>query len=105
MISPRARRNYVGHSHTDQSSILRFIEDNWHLGRLGNQSTDAGAGSPLSMFDFNENHARPAEAESRPVHRQPLSTQIYLAWNADRRDVSWVTRWINPRAGNGRSYR
>jgi phospholipase C len=36
---------------------LRFIEDNWHLGRLGNQSTDAGAGSLLGMFDFNEHHS------------------------------------------------
>ena len=37
---------------TDQSSIIRFIEDNWNLGRLGGDSTDAKAGSVFGMFDF-----------------------------------------------------
>jgi phospholipase C len=52
VISPFARRNYVDHSITDQSSILRFIEDNWGTGRLGNQSFDAKAGSLDGMFSF-----------------------------------------------------
>ena len=52
MISPFARRNYVDHSITDQSSILRFIEDNWRTGRIGNQSFDAKAGSLNGMFSF-----------------------------------------------------
>ena len=56
MISPYAKRNYVDHTVTDQSSILRFIEDNWTLGRIGNQSFDAIAGSLESMFDFNSRH-------------------------------------------------
>ena len=43
---------------TDQSSLLRFIEDNWHLGRLGNQSSDAIAGSLRGMFDFDDHHSR-----------------------------------------------
>jgi phospholipase C len=58
VISPWARQNYVDHTLTDQSSVLRFIEDNWHLGRLGNQSTDAVAGSLGGMFDFHEGHPR-----------------------------------------------
>jgi phospholipase C len=58
VISPWARQNHVDHDVTDQSSILRFIEDNWHLGRIGNQSTDAVAGSLLGLFDFDENHPR-----------------------------------------------
>jgi phospholipase C len=58
VISPWARQNHVDHNVTDQSSVLRFIEDNWMLGRLGNQSTDAIAGSILGMFDLNEDHAR-----------------------------------------------
>ena len=37
---------------TDQSSILRFIEGNWGLGRIGNQSLDAKAGSLMNMFNF-----------------------------------------------------
>ncbi|NOZ41766.1 MAG: alkaline phosphatase family protein [Alphaproteobacteria bacterium] len=53
VVSPWARQNFVDHSVTDQTSILRFIEDNWHLGRLGNQSFDAKAGSLLNMFDFS----------------------------------------------------
>ncbi|MDT8069666.1 MAG: alkaline phosphatase family protein [Terriglobia bacterium] len=52
VISPWAKRNFVDHTTTDQSSILRFIEDNWGLGRLGNQSFDAKAGTLLNMFDF-----------------------------------------------------
>jgi phospholipase C len=58
MVSPWARRNYVDHTLTDMSSVLRFIEDNWQLGRLGNQSTDTTAGSLQNMFDFDEHHAR-----------------------------------------------
>lgn len=52
IISPYARQNYVDHAITDQSSILRFIEDNWGLGRIGNGSTDAKAGALDGMFDF-----------------------------------------------------
>jgi phospholipase C len=52
VISPYAKRNFVDHSITDQSSILRFIEDNWRLGRIGDQSFDERAGSLLNLFDF-----------------------------------------------------
>jgi phospholipase C len=52
VISPYAKKNYVDHQVLDQSSILKFIEDNWNLGRIGNGSTDAVAGSLLGMFDF-----------------------------------------------------
>jgi phospholipase C len=53
VISPFAKKNFVDHTITDQSSILRFIEDNWKLGRIGNGSFDALAGSLLNMFDFD----------------------------------------------------
>jgi phospholipase C len=52
VISPYARQNFVDNSVTDQSSILRFIEDNWNTGRIGNQSFDALAGPLDGMFDF-----------------------------------------------------
>ncbi|MBO0777605.1 MAG: alkaline phosphatase family protein, partial [Ktedonobacteraceae bacterium] len=52
VISPFARENFVDHSVTDQSSILRFVEDNWKLGRIGDQSFDELAGSLNNMFDF-----------------------------------------------------
>ena len=54
VISPFARKNFIDHGVTDQSSILRFIEDNWYLGRIGGGSFDAIAGSLLPMFDFRE---------------------------------------------------
>ena len=53
VVSPFAKRNFVAHNVTDQSSILRFIEDNWGLGRIGDHSFDAVAGSLLPMFDFD----------------------------------------------------
>jgi phospholipase C len=53
VISPFAKQNFVDHSLTDLTSILRFIEDNWNLGRIGDQSFDAIAGSILNMFNFN----------------------------------------------------
>lgn len=56
LISPFAKQNYVDHSLTDQTSILRFIEDNWNLGRIGGFSFDAFAGSLLPMFNFNKKH-------------------------------------------------
>jgi phospholipase C len=38
----------------DQSSTIRFIEDNWLGGdRIGNGSFDALAGSINTMFDFS----------------------------------------------------
>ena len=52
VISPYAKVNFVDHKITDQTSIIRFIEDNWGLGRIGNQSFDAKAGSLMNMFDF-----------------------------------------------------
>jgi phospholipase C len=53
LISPWARTNYIDHAVTDQSSILRFIEDNWDLGRIGGGSTDAIAGTLDGLFDFS----------------------------------------------------
>jgi phospholipase C len=54
-ISPFAKRNFVAHTVADQSSILRFIEDNWQLGQIGDQSFDAIAGSLENLFDFTSN--------------------------------------------------
>src|SRR5262249_38353978 len=54
VISPFARQNVVDHTITDQSSILRFIEDNWSTGRIGDQSFDALAGPLTNMFDFSK---------------------------------------------------
>jgi phospholipase C len=59
VVSPYAKQNYVDHALTDQSSILRFIEDNWSLGRIGGGSMDAKAGSIQGMFDFTSGAKAP----------------------------------------------
>ncbi|HEY9287305.1 MAG TPA: alkaline phosphatase family protein [Candidatus Dormibacteraeota bacterium] len=55
IISPFAKSNFVDHSVTDQTSILRFIEDNWQTGRIGNFSFDTKAGSLMNMLTFTQN--------------------------------------------------
>jgi len=57
-------QNFIDHGVTDQASVLQFIEDNWSLGRIGNQSADAIAGSLLPMFDFSQ---PPAFGERRLI--------------------------------------
>ena len=54
VISPYARANYVDHHKTEQTSILRFIEDNWKLGRIGDFSFDTRGGSIKHMFNFKQ---------------------------------------------------
>jgi len=65
LISPWAKHNYVDHTLTDQTSVLRFIEDNWLGGtlksgklaggkRIGQGSYDVRAGSLDRMFDFTQ---------------------------------------------------
>jgi phospholipase C len=39
MVSPWSKVNYVDHTLTDQSSILRFIEDNWDLNYIDGPAT------------------------------------------------------------------
>ena len=59
LISPWARENYVSSVLTDQTSITRFIEDNW-LGsqRISAISLDNHAAPLLDMFDFSQSHMR-----------------------------------------------
>jgi len=52
VISPFAKHNFVDHSVTDLSSIVKFIEDNWLGGTRITGSFDAIAGSINNMFDF-----------------------------------------------------
>ncbi|MEA5358014.1 alkaline phosphatase family protein [Amycolatopsis sp., V23-08] len=52
VISPYSKVNHVDHTPTDQTSVLRFIEDNWFAGRVGDSSFDARANSLSGMFDF-----------------------------------------------------
>jgi phospholipase C len=67
VISPYAKRNYVDHATIDTTSVLRFIEDNWQLGRIdsldnpggapaGQGSFDQLAGSIEGLFDFDDRY-------------------------------------------------
>ena len=90
VISPFAKVNYVDHTVTDQSSILRFIEDNWNLGRIGDDATDAIAGSLLGMFKFQ---SVPAKA----VLLDPATGTVAAAANGTKavaNPKSLVTAWI-----------
>ncbi len=81
VISPWAKENYIDHSVTDQTSSMRFIEQNWNLGfvdgsvlpagqPLGSYSFDQLSGSIMNMFDFE---ARP---NLRPLILDPLDGTI-----------------------------
>ncbi|MCX4452365.1 alkaline phosphatase family protein [Streptomyces sp. NBC_01728] len=52
VISPYSMVNKVDHTATEQASITKFIEDNWHTGRIGDASFDQPSGTLTHMFDF-----------------------------------------------------
>ena len=57
VVSVRATQFRRPHDHA-QASILRFVEDNWSLGRLGDQSFDARDASLAGLFDFEGRNQR-----------------------------------------------
>lgn len=80
VISPWARRNFVDHTTTDQTSIIRFVEDNWQLGRIddldhpsgtpaGQGSFDQLSGTLLNMLAFR------SEPDLKPYILDPFSGQ------------------------------
>jgi len=77
VISPWAKRNYVDHTLTSQTSIIKFVEDNWFLPRISG-SFDSVTGSLARMFDFGDHGFGDAPNEARfilnPVTGQPAAT-------------------------------
>jgi phospholipase C len=73
VISPFAKRNFVDSTLTDQSSVIRFIEDNWGLPRIGNGSFDEIAGTIQNMFDFS--HKRRDKVFLDPVTGEVIAAQ------------------------------
>ena len=51
VISPYARSNSVSNTLTDQSSIIKFVQQNWSLGEIPGSAANI-AGSINGMFDF-----------------------------------------------------
>jgi len=66
VISPWAKANFIDHTFTMQTSITRFIEDNWSLGRIGGGSYDAIANSINAMFNFTD-PSGPAPNTNAPI--------------------------------------
>jgi len=82
VVSPWAKQNYVDHTTTDQTSSLRFIEENWGLEFIdeltpapGAGSFDRVAGSVTSMFDFDGN-----PDNKRPLILDPLTGAPVKKW-------------------------
>ncbi len=44
VVSPWAKQNYIDHAFTDQTSILKFIQENWGTGGLGNGAFESLSG-------------------------------------------------------------
>src|SRR3954471_9624572 len=87
LVSPYAKQNFVDSTQTEQTSILRFIEDNWSLGRIGDQSFDARAASLSPMFDFAPGDPRAPKLYLDPTTGQPLGgTPAHVAIAPTRPD-------------------
>ncbi|WP_217631263.1 phospholipase C [Modestobacter sp. DSM 44400] len=59
VVSPYSKVNAVDSTVTDQTSILRFVEDNWLGGQRIDSSFDALAGPLDGMLDFSKPAAKP----------------------------------------------
>ncbi|MDG0065183.1 alkaline phosphatase family protein [Burkholderia sp. IO2] len=74
VISPYAKQNYVDHTMLDQSSVVRFIEDNWLGGqRIGGGSFDATAGDLRNLFDFT------SKPNTTPLYLDPTLGTVLSA--------------------------
>jgi phospholipase C len=71
VISPWARVNFVDHTLTDQSSILKFIEWNWRLGSIAGSAANI-AGGLNSMFDFDH------QGQGAQVAHARLAGKLFL---------------------------
>ncbi|HEY6341983.1 MAG TPA: alkaline phosphatase family protein [Bryobacteraceae bacterium] len=71
VISPWAQQNYVDHTLTNQASIVRFIEDNWSLPRLGGGSWDANSNPINNMFNFTPS----TPPNATPLYLSPITGQ------------------------------
>jgi phospholipase C len=81
VVSPWARKGFVDHTLTDQSSILKFVEDNWGLGRIDG-SFDAIAGPLDSMFDFHGRRPSTSTLFLDPLTGQSTAPRRHLGLHA-----------------------
>ena len=84
VVSPFAKRNHVDHTLTDQTSVLRFVEDNWlHGERIQpGGSFDTIAGTLDHMFDFDDRR----EENPRKVILDETTGAVVFATGGDDDD-------------------
>jgi phospholipase C len=90
VISPWAKQNYISHVQISQSSIIRFIEDNW-LGsqRLGEGSFDANAGSIMDLFNFTSTGGSTPRRYVYPTSGLPLRTLTHDFADSGFSGIAW----------------
>ncbi len=71
VISPWAKRNYVSNTLTSQTSIIKFVEDNWDLPRIPG-SFDAVSGGIMDMFSFKA-HGIGSPPNGKPFILSPVT--------------------------------
>jgi phosphoesterase family protein len=100
LVSPWARANYVSSTLLDQASVVKFIEDNWHLPAMGNGASDTAAGSIGLMFNFNGDPRRRDSGHGAGRHTLTL---ISLGCSQNR--PSGAVRLSNARTSRSNSAR
>jgi phospholipase C len=63
IISPYARKGYISHTQYEFSSFLRFVEERYSLGNLGQR--DVSANDMLDSFDFTQAPLAPVVLQQR----------------------------------------
>jgi phospholipase C len=83
LISAYARRHYVDHTGLDFMSMLKFVEQNWHLRPL--TRLDASAGSMMGAFDFRQAPRKPAiiplQRTAAPPGRTVRDVVLYILYS------------------------
>ena len=79
VVSPWSKSNFVDNTFTTQSSVVKFIEQNWNLPALGNGAADTSAGSLMPMFDFSSHADGNGRMFLDPATGEPVSYGFYAA--------------------------
>jgi phospholipase C len=74
VISPWAKHNFVDSTLTSQTSIIKFVEDNWDLPRIPG-SFDSVTNSIANMFTFGQDDHGGGASNSRPFILDPMTGQ------------------------------
>ncbi len=77
VISPYAKRGHISHYTYDFTSVLKFIEERWHLQHLAPR--DDRANDMLDCFDFNQAPASPMTIAIPPHAKSRLET-VHLTY-------------------------